>query len=974
MSCPRFLLALVVLIPLTGAHAQERDLRDRFGTRSMEAATQIQRARQLSQAKKDKEALAALDAAIKADGQCQMAHYLRGLTLGNLGEIPQAIEAYQTSLSEGVARFPRISATAANNVAITLAKLKRYDESNRYFTRAILEDHANTFKQRGKAYRNLAISLRAQGRTLAAALAVAFAFADKAPNTTPKMVNEFFDQAEDQEAGRLLYFADEPARPAKRTQETKLTPVTPAKGVAEPVTELLVDAQGRYVVALGENQAHYHVIATADRPDVAKVELGGPLACACLADGHLYAVFRDPPRIDKLEVATGKVVGTYALKSQVPTSLVVFPAHSRAYYAAERQVYGLDLKTGAVTRTNIPGQVVAGHPGQRFVYSFLKPERRGGGGHIIVDGRPIFFRTHQFDWAQTTLFKCVAAGGDLLLAEARDNVASNAWRMSVSPDGQWVAVAGGGGWRPRDKASGGYGVAVFAAANLEHLQGFFATEAHPQGVCFNPVTAQVAVLSSGEARVYQLSDAKNSVKLKGDFSGPAAWSGNGRYLVLANGKGGGVSIYENALSPEEQKRAETWWKSVKAAAPAAPAAARAAFEPVPGYGRFSLGKPSRADLSAALARALASGQTDKPGRWQDYEPYVKDEGSRQAIQAAGAGTGRDDDIGIAIYQLRQALAARPESVPVRFFLAEVLRRGNQTEEAEKLYLAVVRADEGRTELSCLALNHLAAALAARDEGLSAIHCLAASLYLDRANPQTLDLLGPLLKAQRFDAEAAQLARLAAGIPAAASVGLPRLPPPQGSSKYSSEEIYRKAVWSVVLVKSGGSSGSGVCVGRPDIVVTNDHVLGGDGPIEVFAFGIKESNPVRLARVSATAIYRSAKHDLAVLKLEKAPDHLTPLAVAVDNPRGGVKVFAIGSPGLGEDVLEQSIHEGLVSAVRTIDGVTYVQHSAAVNPGNSGGPLLDEGCRVVGIATAKAPLEGVGFAIPAQTIRTVFKNP
>ncbi|TMQ34270.1 MAG: hypothetical protein E6K70_08550, partial [Planctomycetota bacterium] len=73
-----------------------------------------------------------------------------------------------------------------------------------------------------------------------------------------------------------------------------------------------------------------------------------------------------------------------------------------------------------------------------------------------------------------------------------------------------------------------------------------------------------------------------------------------------------------------------------------------------------------------------------------------------------------------------------------------------------------------------------------------------------------------------------------------------------------------------------------------------------------------------------------------------------------NPGPGEKVYAIGSPGLGAEVLEQSISEGLVStAGRVIDGHTYLQHSAAVNPGNSGGPLLDDHCRVVSIVTLKA---------------------
>jgi serine protease Do len=57
----------------------------------------------------------------------------------------------------------------------------------------------------------------------------------------------------------------------------------------------------------------------------------------------------------------------------------------------------------------------------------------------------------------------------------------------------------------------------------------------------------------------------------------------------------------------------------------------------------------------------------------------------------------------------------------------------------------------------------------------------------------------------------------------------------------------------------------------------------------------------------------------------------------------------------------------------IDDVPYLQHSAAVNPGNSGGPLLDEMGRVAGIVTLKARLENVSFAVPVETIRAIFKG-
>jgi len=96
-------------------------------------------------------------------------------------------------------------------------------------------------------------------------------------------------------------------------------------------------------------------------------------------------------------------------------------------------------------------------------------------------------------------------------------------------------------------------------------------------------------------------------------------------------------------------------------------------------------------------------------------------------------------------------------------------------------------------------------------------------------------------------------------------------------------------------------------------------------------------------------------------------------VRVERPAAaGEKVFAIGSPGLGQQVLEQSISEGIVSSPsRQIEGAEYVQHTAAVNPGNSGGALLDEKGHLIGMVTLKARLENVSFAIPAKSIRAIF---
>jgi serine protease Do len=122
------------------------------------------------------------------------------------------------------------------------------------------------------------------------------------------------------------------------------------------------------------------------------------------------------------------------------------------------------------------------------------------------------------------------------------------------------------------------------------------------------------------------------------------------------------------------------------------------------------------------------------------------------------------------------------------------------------------------------------------------------------------------------------------------------------------------------------------------------------------------------------VYASALQDIAILKLEKSPSSLVPLEVATRSPGSGERIYAVGSPGLGQRILEQSISEGIVSsAARKLDGQTFIQHTAAVNPGNSGGPLLNSMGHVVGVVTLKAGLENVSFAVPAETLREIFES-
>ena len=167
-------------------------------------------------------------------------------------------------------------------------------------------------------------------------------------------------------------------------------------------------------------------------------------------------------------------------------------------------------------------------------------------------------------------------------------------------------------------------------------------------------------------------------------------------------------------------------------------------------------------------------------------------------------------------------------------------------------------------------------------------------------------------------------------------------------------------------RARGGAGSGVVVTPDGYLLTNEHVV----------------QRVQEARVSfvdgrtvaAVVAGRDPATDLAVLRAQAASLPYAELASA-QRLRAGQLVVAVGNP-FG---FESTVSAGVVSALgrslrsrqgRLIEGI--VQHTAALNPGNSGGPLVDAHGAVTGINTAIIPnAQGIGFAIPSATAQWVL---
>ncbi|RAH99319.1 serine protease [Acuticoccus sediminis] len=170
-------------------------------------------------------------------------------------------------------------------------------------------------------------------------------------------------------------------------------------------------------------------------------------------------------------------------------------------------------------------------------------------------------------------------------------------------------------------------------------------------------------------------------------------------------------------------------------------------------------------------------------------------------------------------------------------------------------------------------------------------------------------------------------------------------------------------------RGGSALGSGVIVDPSGLMVTNAHVIKNASEIRVGFNDRREAD--------AKLLLRDARSDLAVLQIEgDGPFPTIPFAPA-DELETGDLVLAIGNPfGVG-----QTVTQGIVSATaRTQVGVAdqqfFIQTDAAINPGNSGGGLIDMAGRLVGINSAiysrSGGSNGIGFAIPAETVRLVVE--
>ena len=168
----------------------------------------------------------------------------------------------------------------------------------------------------------------------------------------------------------------------------------------------------------------------------------------------------------------------------------------------------------------------------------------------------------------------------------------------------------------------------------------------------------------------------------------------------------------------------------------------------------------------------------------------------------------------------------------------------------------------------------------------------------------------------------------------------------------------------VVVESGG--GSGFIIDPGGLVVTNEHVVRGARRVEIWMTNGR--------RFTAEVLERNEIADLAVLKIDSNERFYSIGVGDPDGARVGDEVLALGFPLADSIGNSLTVTRGIISSTRVVDGVELLQTDAALNPGNSGGPLVNRDGEVIGVNTSKLyesaggmPVSSIGFAVSVSEI-------
>jgi S1-C subfamily serine protease len=207
---------------------------------------------------------------------------------------------------------------------------------------------------------------------------------------------------------------------------------------------------------------------------------------------------------------------------------------------------------------------------------------------------------------------------------------------------------------------------------------------------------------------------------------------------------------------------------------------------------------------------------------------------------------------------------------------------------------------------------------------------------------------------------------------------PAPPQPEETRGEKNVQTYKKAVAATVLIRTDSGLGSGSIISDRGEVLTNWHVVQGANRIMVYLRSAKEGTPDRELAFTAVPIKVDRTSDLALVQIQNPPADLQPLPLGNrEDIEIGQDVHAIGHPQ-GE---AWSYTTGDISWISPPDYEwggenrgTVIKTGASLNPGNSGGPLLNDQAQIIGVNTFIKEGEGRNYAVAVDMIKSFLQKP
>lgn len=183
------------------------------------------------------------------------------------------------------------------------------------------------------------------------------------------------------------------------------------------------------------------------------------------------------------------------------------------------------------------------------------------------------------------------------------------------------------------------------------------------------------------------------------------------------------------------------------------------------------------------------------------------------------------------------------------------------------------------------------------------------------------------------------------------------------SQATETTIIQRYAAAVVQIATPYSTGTGVCLPQYGLIVTNEHVVRDNKEVVIKGHGLE----TQLGQL----VYLNTGHDLAFIKVQTDMGGSDDIRLSQQPLSIGEEVIAIGHP-FGMDL---TVTKGIVSSINPeLSDINFIQHDAALQPGNSGGPLLNTAGEIVGINTFLVKKgNNVAFSLPAMALRQCLQD-